>query len=165
MPKNVAIALRENLKPCCIIACKRGLAVTNQIFKGMVIGGLALLAGCGGDLRDEIVDIPPGLLKEPYAFTRPGEPQAKYVIAHVSVQKDGVVTTINLRQSYESGLTFTRMALRCETGENRVMASADSYEGTKVDNPDPRWSKLVRGSSRYLVAQKACAVLARGLGA
>ena len=125
---------------------------------------MAVLAGCNGDLREDVANIPPGLLKEPYAFQRMDEPQATYVVAHVSPGPDGTVITINLRHSAQSGFTFIRLALRCENGENRVLASAETYEGLKIDNPDPLWSGLIEGSSRYFVAKKACSVAGRNFG-
>ena len=137
--------------------------MTNRMCKGLV-GAMVVLAGCNGDLREEVANIPPGLRKEPYAFQREGEPQAKYVVAHVSPGPDGTVITINLRHSAQSGFTFTRLALRCESGENRVLASANTYEGLKTDNHNSLWSGLMEGSSRYFVAKKACSVTGRNFG-
>ena len=123
---------------------------------------VALLSGCGDDVGN--VDIPLGLLKEPYKFARSGE-QAVYTIRQVVPGEGGIVISIHTRHSFESGWNFTRRAFRCEKGETRTFATAGTYKGLEKYDPDPRWGGLVRGSSAYYVGQKACSVAGRNFGA
>lgn len=106
-----------------------------------------------------------GVLKEPYAFKRRGEEQATYTVVYVAPGSDGTVVAINTRHSAQSGWNYTRMAIRCEAGENRVLSTADTREGLENGSPDPQWGPLVAGSSRYWVAEKACKVSGRTFGA
>jgi hypothetical protein len=131
---------------------------------GLLLVGL-LLSSCGENASAQ-TEVPLGVLKEVYSFQRSGEPTMVYNVVHVSPAKaSSAVVVVNTQVGVNTGTNYTRQLVNCEKGQRMVLGSSETYEGLEKSKPDMRWSGLVRGSSAYFVAQKACAVVGRNFGA
>lgn len=137
-----------------------------MIFKviGLPLVGLSL-SSCGENVSAQ-TEVPLGVLKEVYSFQRSGEPTMVYNVLHVSPDKtSSAVVVVNTQVGVNTGTNYTRQLVNCEKGQRLVLGSSETYEGLERSKPDTRWSGLVRGSSAYFVAQKACTVVGRNFGA
>jgi hypothetical protein len=131
---------------------------------GLLLAGLSL-SSCGEDASAQ-TRVPLGVLKEVLTFQRSGEPTMVYNVLHVSPDKtSSAVVVVNTQVGANTGTNYTKQLVNCEKGQRMVLGSSETYGGLEKSKPDMRWSGLVRGSSAYFVAQKACAVVGRNFGA
>ncbi len=94
------------------------------------------------------------------SLTRPGEPQATYVLLDAWVDSPDHIITVSRRDG-PSGVSYTRRRVDCKRSRLLTLGSGETVEAMMLERPDPHDSEMIGGSSATLTSVTACSKLGR----